>query len=533
MVMLCCCPRLLHKTRQPVEKDASHKEDSQGLPTRPAPARLSPSIPNRLLTLSQSTAAQSTLTNPLPGADADYSIHLAELVVEDSEDENGDDEAAYTHRNRSTSTLEAVKARIRLHLSQDSIPGPAETDEQIARRAEVKRLMRKRIQEELQGEHKSNPGGPSTLQLPVPPSIIPTNSLNNGPRDTIEFAVEAVANEQVVERARSAHLSDSPSPGVQDISMAVSNRSSTYSSGKENCRLVRSPVILHDGKENDSKATGSGHHSHVRQRSSMPDFLVSPQLHPVRVASLHDTVSLESWRLSLSAGRLADLITPEKTRSSFRPIVSPADDCDTVNADTDHRNVLTSPARPDEETANDSHHNQGPLQVDQPGRRLPKSSSLLRDESPVGLWLRAQSQHFQAATASRSEIGRHPDNEVDSQVTGSPLGTACKVGGIDAKGNLPDPPQHSYVTVQKQRGVCATILSGDEMDHKIQQGSSGILKDARAHSSAYASLPSTTCEASRVPIPMYAGTPLQKDFRRRFAGIRLPSFRCELDTSTL
>lgn len=528
MVMLCCCPRLLHKTKQPVEEDARSKEESQGLPARPAPARLSPSVPNRLLTLSQSTAAQPTLTNPLPGADADYSIRLAELVIEDSEDENGDDEAAYTHRNRSTSTLEAVKARIRLHLSQDSIPGPTETDEQVARRAEVKRLMRKRIQEELQGENISNHGDPSTLQPPVPPSIVPTGFLNNGPRDTIEFAVEEVTNEQVVERATSAHLSNSASPGVQDISSAVSNRSSTCSSDKENRRLVRSPVSLHDGFENDSKASRSGHRRHVRQRISMPDFLVSPQLDHIRVASLHDTVCMESWRLSLSADRLADLITPEKTQSSFRPPFSPANNRDTINADADGRNVLTSPALPDEETANDSYASQGPLQVAQPGRRLPKSSSLLRDESPVGLWLRAQGQQFQAATASCSEIRHHPDNEVDSQVTGIPLEHIRQIDGIDAKVNSPEPSQSSHITIQKQRAEPAAILSGDEVGTRLRQELSGIFKVSSGRSSADAPLPSTTREASRVPTPLDAGTPLQKDFRRRFAGIKFPSLKCEL-----
>lgn len=530
MVMLCCCPRFLHKTKHQIGEDASHKAEAQALPTRPAPARLSPLTTNRILTLSQSTAAQSTLTNPLPGADADLSVHLAELVVDDSEDENGDDEAAYTHRNRSTSTLEAVKARIRLHLSQDSIPGPTETDEQIARRAEVKRLMRKRIREELQGENNSIPGGPSTLQPPAPPSAVPANFLNNGPRDTIEFMVDEVTNEQELEVAKTVHLSDSTARGVQHISRAVSKRSSTRSSGKENRRLLHSPTSLHDGNEQDSEEIRSGHHRHVRQRSSMPAFPVSPQLQPVHVASLHDTVSMESWRLSLSAERLADLLTPEKARSSFKPVTSPASDGNTVNADADNAKVHKSPAPPEENTANNFYGSQVPPEADHPGRRLPKSTSLVRDESPVGLWLRAQSQHFHLSLASRFESECQPDSEADSQVMGSPLDQSRGVDGVDAQMDSSELSQASRVATRKQRAETAALLSGDEVVQKFQPGLNAISINPSGHSSAEDPLPLATCEVSQISSPLNAGTPLQKVARRRFVGIRLPSFRCEMQS---
>lgn len=528
MVMLCCCPRFPHKTKQQTEEDANHKAEAQRLPARPAPARLSPSTTNRMLTLSQSTAAQSTLTNPLPGADADLSAHLAELVIEDSDDENGDDEAAYTHRNRSTSTLEAVKARIRLHLSQDSIPGPTETDEQVARRAEVKRLMRKRIQEELQGENNSIPGGPSTLQPPALPSAVPTSFLNNGPRDTIEFTVDEVTNEQELEIAKSAHLSDSATRDVQHPSRAVSKRSSTRSIGNENRRLLHSPVNLHHGNENESKATRSGHHRHVRQRSSMPNLLVSPQLQSVHVTSLHDTVSMESRRLSLSAERLADLITPEKTRSSLRPAVSPADNCNTFKAEADDGKVLTSPALNEEKIANDFCGSQVPPQADHPGRRLPKSNSLVRDESPVGLWLRAQSQHFHLSMTSCLESECHPDKEADSHDMGSPLDQFRGVDAVDAQMDSSELSQTSRIAIRKQRAESAALLSGDELGQEFQRELNEVQITPSGRSSAEDPLPLTTRQVSRIPTPLNAGTSLQKVFRRRFVGIRIPSFRCKL-----
>lgn len=481
-----------------------------------------------MLTLSQSTAAQSTLTNPLPGADADLSVHLAELVIEDSEDENGDDEAAYTHRNRSTSTLEAVKARIRLHLSQDSIPGPIETDEQIARRAEVKRLMRKRIQEELQGESNSAPGGPPTLQPPAPPSAVPANFLNNGPRDTIEFTVDEVTKENELEAARLAHLSETTPRGDQHTSRAPSKQTSTGSSGKENRRLLHSQVSLHDGNENVSKDIRSGQHRHIRQRSSMPDFPVSPQLQPVHVASLHDTVSMESWRLSLSAERLADLLTPEKTPSSPKLVNDPADSCNTVNADADNDQIRTLPASREDQAANGFYGNKVFLQADQPGRRLPKSSSLVRDESPVGLWLRAQGQHFHLSMASRFESEYHPDRESDSQIMGSPFDHSQGLDGVDAQVDSSELSQVSRAATRKQRVASAALLLGDEVVQEFQGGLNDVSLDSSGRSADGDPLPLTSCEVSQTPPPLNAGASLRKVSRRRLVGLKLPSFRCEM-----
>lgn len=139
MEILCCCRQLRSK------KKPQHEEHN--LPTPPPPARLPPPVPDPLVMSPGSTVARSSLTNPLPGAAADASVQLGELLVEDSDDENGghDNDPAQDSKNRSTSTLQAVRSRIRRHLSQDSLSRQSETEEQIARRAEVKRLLRKRI----------------------------------------------------------------------------------------------------------------------------------------------------------------------------------------------------------------------------------------------------------------------------------------------------------------------------------------------------------------------------------------------------
>lgn len=178
MDILCCCGHLRPK------KKPQHGGEPK-LPTPPPP------VPPSLLASPGSTFARSSLTNPLPGAAADASVQLGELIVEDSDDDNGDhdDVTARGSKSRSTSTLQAVKSRIRRHLSQDSLSRQSETEEQIARRAEVKRLLRKRIEEELRSE------ADIVLSEPYsPPRFVPGQgnlAVNvNGPRDTIEFTVD-------------------------------------------------------------------------------------------------------------------------------------------------------------------------------------------------------------------------------------------------------------------------------------------------------------------------------------------------------
>ncbi|KAJ0125259.1 hypothetical protein J7T55_006604 [Diaporthe amygdali] len=255
MAILCCCSQFRSRKR-------IQNEGYADLPVPPPPAKLPPPVLHPSATSPGSTLARSSLTNPLPGAATDASVHLGELVVEESDDDD-DEDPVQDSRNRSTSTLLAVKSRIRRHLSQDSLQRQSETEEQIAHRAEVKRLMRKRIQEELQSEADNIPSRSSTPQRHVPgPATLP----GNGPRDTIEFTVD--------ENHKSRELA---------------------------------PITADHVMETDEE---EGH------------------LHG---STFHDASSLASWRLSLSADKLADLFTPDKSLTLFRPLANTPATCSTAD----------------------------------------------------------------------------------------------------------------------------------------------------------------------------------------------------------
>lgn len=99
-----------------------------------------------------------------------------------------------------TNTFEGIKARVIKHLSQDvssrrqSRVSIGHSDEELARRAEVRRLRQKRIQDELErdndGDARSVKSNHSTQRLPT---FVELGSPRNGPRDTIEFSVDDCA----------------------------------------------------------------------------------------------------------------------------------------------------------------------------------------------------------------------------------------------------------------------------------------------------------------------------------------------------
>ncbi|KAG5927254.1 hypothetical protein E4U42_002405 [Claviceps africana] len=99
-----------------------------------------------------------------------------------------------------TNTFEGIKARMIKHLSQDmslrreSRVSIGHSDEELARRAEVRRLRQKRIQDELERDNEDDAqsvrSNRSTQRLAAFPDL---GSPRNGPRDTIEFSVDDCA----------------------------------------------------------------------------------------------------------------------------------------------------------------------------------------------------------------------------------------------------------------------------------------------------------------------------------------------------
>ncbi|KAG5967322.1 hypothetical protein E4U57_000905 [Claviceps arundinis] len=95
-----------------------------------------------------------------------------------------------------TNTFDGIRARMIKHLSQDvssrrqSRVSIGHSDEEVARRAEVRRLRQKRIQDELQRDNEGHaPSVGSNHSTQRLATVVDLGSPRSGPRDTIEFSV--------------------------------------------------------------------------------------------------------------------------------------------------------------------------------------------------------------------------------------------------------------------------------------------------------------------------------------------------------
>ncbi|KAJ6441802.1 glutathione-dependent formaldehyde-activating enzyme [Purpureocillium lavendulum] len=125
---------------------------------------------------------------------------------DDYDDDNGDEDASQSAQ-RSTKTLDAVRTKLIRHISQEnetrrnSRVAVGHSEEELARRAELRRFRQKRIQDELEASGSMDGGSSrshwSTRYLSP---LIDLGLPGGGPRDTIEFTVDgdvAFANHPV------------------------------------------------------------------------------------------------------------------------------------------------------------------------------------------------------------------------------------------------------------------------------------------------------------------------------------------------
>lgn len=507
MDILYCCGHFRSK-RKP-----QHQVEP-GLPTLTQPARLPPPPIKTSLALSPgSTAARSSLTNPLPGAAADASVQLAELLIEDSEDDH-DDDPAQNSKAKSISTLKAVKSRIRRHLSQDSLSRQSETEEQIARRAEVKRLLRKRIQEELRTEADIPPCTPPRIALNQ------VNRAVNGPRDTIEFTVDENKRNQELARFKARYLANSNVEHRSRLSNPFTKKSSAASVGKENRCLVSRAASLPDWVDTESKACSTDSQPGPRERASLPEIPNSPTLVPNRGPPSHDASSLVSWRLSLSADKLDELFNPDKKSSPSRPIASstanhPTTDMRLLEPFKRRRSKSSPPTTRDYNTSHSLHSRQDSLNSTI-RNRIPASETLVRDESPVGLWLRTQSMQFRqstrSGTPSENEFEDHHSHYVTHHQT-----EAQKSPTVTPTGTI-----RTYRQPHMER-ASAYLLPGPA--HRINVVRAATPLEAHPGFTS-AQLP-ITISTPDDPIRSHQASPVPISPRKARSGLRLPSFQCE------
>ncbi|KAK3683978.1 hypothetical protein B0T22DRAFT_267493 [Podospora appendiculata] len=379
MTVFCCCtaPRS-SKTR------SSAPKHHPALPTPPPPVRLpGPLTLNPVVPVSGGTSPRSIsslLTSVHTALGQVEPVELGELVVEDSDSEEELEPGA---QNKSNSTLQLVKTRIRRHLSQDSLPrrkarsAVGSTQEEIDRRAELKRLMHKRIQEELRSEEARaatlTPSDVSSRQQPLGSS--PETLPGGGPRDNLEFSVVEDTN------------LDMPSIGNMELDASDSHPRNLSSDQGGRGRLDGRPASCPDC---DSPTKGQ---DRLRGRKSLPQMPPSPNLLPRRVPSTNETSSLGSWRLSYSAGQLDEFLGHIDRECMSRPGSVRKSSTSPVPRTSFSRSRL--PFSGHSHSLSRSHSS--PARQGTPGNdRSPTS-----DQSPLGTWLRSQGLRSRSPSLSR------------------------------------------------------------------------------------------------------------------------------------
>lgn len=186
MLAFCCCTpfRRAKKSKDvddkpiPPSSTPYNSKDSTCHLTRPSPSRIATP-----LTKDRGVVA----VNEQHG-----DLELDKLILDDSDD----DDPSQRNKKSTLGTLETVKTRIARKMSHEkniqrhSQSSVGNTEEDIARRAELRRLRTKRIQEEINSDQSNNASARTSIRSTRYLSpFIDIGRPGHGPRDAIEFSV--------------------------------------------------------------------------------------------------------------------------------------------------------------------------------------------------------------------------------------------------------------------------------------------------------------------------------------------------------
>lgn len=290
MPTLCCYwpPRLSHH-------DRGFSTPTTELPSRPALVNLSK--PRLLGRGNQehnarfnAAQAPSLMTTPRNQAALDPTV----LEVDDSD--SGDDERT-NHKTSPPSTLGVLKTKLVRRLSHGSLPRRqsrqtiGDSREEIERRAELRRLRQRRIREELENEGDIET---KSVEPGLVPCSTPVSSERHcgGPRDYLEFSICEVDDLS----------SESSSTVAQElIALALPILAGTNASIR---RRSSCPTTVIQSSEASALVVEKS----PRKHGSLPEMPTSPELEPVYLSDTGASSSIASWRLSYSAGQLAEYL---------------------------------------------------------------------------------------------------------------------------------------------------------------------------------------------------------------------------------
>ncbi|KAI0006696.1 hypothetical protein F4779DRAFT_644031 [Xylariaceae sp. FL0662B] len=352
----------------------------------------------------------------LPASIQQATVDPTVLEVEDSDDE--DPSKNIRTRSSSTNTLVAIKTKLIRRLSQKSESkrysqqSLGTSDEEIARRAELKRLMHQRIQEELESEEQKEEANSnaSNPEKPQPDRCSQAELPGGGPRDAIEFSVSEV---------HETGSNDISHVSLDIIPLAFPVREVQPSHLR---RHSSCPGSTSQSRENsDLDYPGA-----LKERGSLPQIPCarrpsSLQLAPVHSSCARGSESLcSSWRLSYSAGQLEsylgvpyDLESGEG--SEFAETVPQANTTKDENEHEDHTESLSPSGQESKIDEQLSETTDQPQQVLNHNKQETLSSANASDgiyienlqdantdmDSPLDMWLRSQELQTNSVVSSR------------------------------------------------------------------------------------------------------------------------------------
>ncbi|KAI1108769.1 hypothetical protein F5Y14DRAFT_60949 [Nemania sp. NC0429] len=400
MSILCCC-----RNRQPAEKET--QAEAIELPILPPRARLSktPTRSDTDMYLSSLLASRGPSQLVIP---AYHNIVDPEAVeVEDSDE----DEPERATRGSNPGTLGSLRTRLVRRLSHrvngktSSRPSAGASDEELARRAELKRLMHKRIQEELKSEEEEEDDDHRLVPLKRPS----TNNCKEpelpggGPRDTIEFSVSGVDEQETRKGVGS----------LPEISLPRTTINTEHQAPYQQRNMCSGSV---------TGSIGNTYHKCNLTPDRMGSVTQPPSPSPPYPTSVHllggsgrESPSTASWRLSRSEIHIESYIEP------------------LVEAKPVSRAQSLEPERPLSKQEHDTTHphEATPDTTDHSGRTLPdkevgtsytiqfEQSAILEESykeneisncffetsegrcSPLDVWLRSQNVHCASILSSR------------------------------------------------------------------------------------------------------------------------------------
>ncbi|KAI1485235.1 hypothetical protein F5X96DRAFT_691103 [Biscogniauxia mediterranea] len=368
--------------------------------------------------------ATSLLTTRVHHDTVDPSI----LDVEDSDD----DMLVRSTGKPNIGALESIKTKLIRRLSHKSETkrfsqqSLGNSDEEIARRAELKRLMRKRIQDELKSEEQDGRTRSRCPDEPVYDNCLEPDLPGGGPRDTLEFAVV---------RVEKSDTGDVDNLSVDTIPLAFPAHKGPRKHLHRPRSCPGSAYISRDNSDLDGQLS-------MREAGSLPQLPSSPHLAPVHLSTTQETDSVRSWSLSYSASHLASYFGPAEDHK--RSLSSPSyeeyhqDKGHGETSDSEiHQSQEIGEKSPAKKTSEDSltnlDKNHEPLstQANQIQGR-DKNDSSIREESdkslhdtsddrysPLDIWLCSQGLQSNSTMSSRPTSSRALDRVVEnkSQVT--------------------------------------------------------------------------------------------------------------------